>query len=272
MPWTVWLTAIAAALGVAVAALLWAWALRRRLTRATRECERERTLRHQIEQKIQTIRDELETRVFERTRALAARNAELSQLRLALEAANQRLRRLVSVDGLTGIANRRHFDRVLEREWRRARREQLPLSLIFLDLDEFKRYNDTYGHARGDEVLRVVALTLDETFRRGGDLVARYGGEEFAVVLPGVDGRRAALYAERLRRRIWCLSLPYEASPVAPRVTISGGVATTAPGDEVSAHDLLQAADAALYRAKCLGRNRIVSGDPTAAAQRLAIG
>src|SRR5690606_34021494 len=113
-----------------------------------------------------------------------------------------------------------------EREMRRTRRERQPLSLIFLDLDEFKRFNDTYGHPRGDAVLRSVAQTLDETFRRGGDLVARYGGEEFVVVLPGVDGRRAALYAERLRRRIWRLAVPYEASQVADRVTIIGGVAT----------------------------------------------
>ena len=83
---------------------------------------------------------------------------------------------------------------------------------MFLDLDEFKLFNDSYGHTRGDEVLRKVAQTLDETFRRGGDLVARYGGEEFAVVLPGVDGRRAGLYAERLRRRIWRLAIPYNAS------------------------------------------------------------
>src|SRR5690606_38809674 len=206
---------------------------------------------------LETIRADLEERVRERTRALEARNAELTQLRLALETANQRLKRLVAVDALTGIANRRHFDRALDRELRRARREALPLSLVFLDLDEFKRFNDTYGHSRGDEVLRLVAHTLDETFRRGGDLVARYGGEEFAVVLPGVDGRRAELYAERLRRRVWRLAIPYQASQVADRVTISAGVATVPPGTIAGADDLLRAADKALYRAKCLGRNRI---------------
>jgi diguanylate cyclase (GGDEF)-like protein len=224
-----------------------------------------------VEAELQAVRDDLENRVRDRTQALEVRNEELSRLRLELEAANQRLRRLVAVDGLTGISNRRHFDRALDRELRRARREGQPLSLIFLDLDEFKHFNDTYGHARGDQVLRLVAQTLDETFRRGGDLVARYGGEEFAVVLPGVDGRRAGLYAERLRRRVWRLAIPYAASHSSDRVTISGGVATVFPADmgstEATAEALLRAADTALYRAKCLGRNRIaMAGVESAAA------
>ena len=114
---------------------------------------------------------------------------------------------IVGVDALTGIANRPSL-RSRIRARCGGRRDGQPLSLVFLDLDEFKLFNDSYGHTRGDEVLRKVAQTLDETFRRGGDLVARYGGEEFAVVLPGVDGRRAGLYAERLRRRIWRLAIP----------------------------------------------------------------
>jgi len=256
-----WSIALCVVLAIAVVAtLVRTLILHARIARRTRELEQELALRRHVEDELEAIRDDLENRVRERTQALEARNAELTQLRLALETANQRLKRLVSVDGLTGIANRRHFDRALDREIRRARRENLPISLIFLDLDEFKRFNDTYGHARGDEVLRLVAHTLDETFRRGGDLVARYGGEEFAVVLPGVDGRRAELYAERLRRRIWRLAIPYEASSVADRVTISGGVATVIPGFVVTPDDLLHAADKALYRAKCQGRNRIASG------------
>ena len=256
-----WSVGLILALALTVlAALARTWFLHGRIARRTRELEHELALRRHIEEELEAIRADLEERVRERTHTLEARNAELTQLRLALETANQRLKRLVAVDALTGIANRRHFDRALDRELRRARREKLPLSLIFLDLDEFKRFNDTYGHARGDEVLRVVAHTLDETFRRGGDLVARYGGEEFAVVLPGVDARRAALYAERLRRRIWRLALAYEASNVADRVTISGGVATVPPETIASADDLLRAADKALYRAKCQGRNRIASG------------
>ncbi len=258
---TEWSVGIVLALALTVlAALARTLFLHRGIARRTKELEHELALRRHIEDELEAIRADLEERVRERTRALESRNAELSQLRLALETANQRLKRLVAVDALTGIANRRHFDRALDRELRRARRESMPLSLVFLDLDEFKRFNDTYGHARGDDVLRLVAHTLDETFRRGGDLVARYGGEEFAVVLPGLDGRRAALYAERLRRRIWRLAVPYEASQVADRVTISGGVATVPPGTIATADDLLHAADKALYRAKCQGRNRIASG------------
>jgi diguanylate cyclase (GGDEF)-like protein len=257
-----WSTAAVAALAVAVLfVLVRTFVLHSRIVRRARALERELQQRARIESELETVRTDLEARLRERTQTLEARNEELTKLRLALETANQRLKRLVAVDALTGIANRRHFDRVLERELRRARRSGEPLSLVFLDLDEFKLYNDTYGHTRGDEVLRRVARTLDETFRRGGDLVARYGGEEFAVVLPGVDGRRAGLYAERLRRRIWRLALPYPASRNADRVTISGGVATLLPREVAAPDDLLYAADQALYRAKCLGRNRIMMAD-----------
>lgn len=207
-------------------------------------------------------------RATERADALEARNKELGRLRLGLETANQRLKRLVAVDGLTGIANRRHFDRVLDREVRRARRERLPLSLIFLDLDQFKQFNDTFGHTHGDEVLRRVARTLDESFRRGGDLVARYGGEEFAVILPGVDAHRAGLYAERLRRRIWRMAITTGVGD--DRITISGGVATIDPATPELADTipsaLLRAADQALYRAKCQGRNRIAMAGSSANA------
>jgi len=256
------------AVAAAVARALW---LHARVAARTRELEAELTRRRRVETELEAIRAELEHRVVERTAALETRNEELSRLRLALETANQRLKRLVTIDALTGIANRRHFDRALERELRRARREGLPLSLIFLDLDEFKRFNDTYGHARGDDVLRQVGQTLDETFRRGGDLVARYGGEEFAVILPGVDGRRAALYAERLRRRVWRLGINYDASCVSDRVTISGGVATVTPPNKATPDELLHAADQALYKAKCLGRNRITSAASISTVARLEI-
>jgi diguanylate cyclase (GGDEF)-like protein len=256
------------AVAAALARALW---LHARVAARTQELETELTQRRRVETELEAIRAELEHRVVERTAALEARNEELSRLRLALETANQRLKRLVTVDALTGIANRRHFDRALERELRRARREGLPLSLIFLDLDEFKRFNDTYGHARGDDVLRQVAQTLDETFRRGGDLVARYGGEEFAVILPGVDGRRAALYAERLRRRVWRLGINYDASCVSDRVTISGGVATVTPPSKATPDELLHAADQALYKAKCLGRNRITTAASISTVARLVI-
>ncbi len=195
---TIFFLLAAAVAGALVRVLL----LHARIARRARELESELAHRRTAEAELADVYQDLQRRFVERTHALQARNEELTRLRFALETANRRLKHLVGVDALTGIANRRHFDLALERELRRARRDAQPLSLVFLDLDEFKLFNDSYGHTRGDEVLRKVAQTLDETFRRGGDLVARYGGEEFAVVLPGVDGRRAGLYAERLRRRI----------------------------------------------------------------------
>ncbi len=254
--------AIVLLLAAAVAAtLVRVLVLHARIARRARELESELARRRSVETEIEGVHQDLQRRLFERTHALEARNEELMRLRLALETANRRLKHLVGVDALTGIANRRNFDRALEREVRRARRDAQPLSLVFLDLDQFKLFNDSYGHTRGDEVLRKVAQTLDETFRRGGDLVARYGGEEFAVVLPGVDGRRAGLYAERLRRRIWRLAIPYNASQLTDRVTISGGVATIYAPAIATPEDLLFAADKALYRAKCLGRNRIATAE-----------
>lgn len=241
------------AVALVVMALI-AYRMRSRMARRLRELEHDLGL----QRRAAAERKESERAAQARIQSLESRNNELLQQRISLETANRRLRRLAAVDALTGIANRRHFDRSLDREVRRARREGRPLALIFLDLDEFKRYNDTYGHLRGDDVLRKVAQTLNETFRRGGDFVARYGGEEFAVVLPDVDARRAALYAERLRRRIWRLAIPYGAGPN-DRLTISGGVATIAPPLNASPEQLLHAADKALYRAKCLGRNQIVS-------------
>ncbi len=260
-------------LGAAVAGVLArVLLLHVRIARRARELESELQRRRTVESELESAYQDLHRRLVERTQALEAHNEELTRLRFALETANRRLKHLVGVDALTGIANRRHFDRALERELRRARRDGQPLSLVFHDLDEFKLFNDSYGHTRGDEVLRKVAQTLDETFRRGGDLVARYGGEEFAVVLPGVDGRRAGLYAERLRRRIWRLAIPYNASQLTDRVTISGGVATVYPPGAVTPETLLFAADKALYRAKCLGRNRIASAEIQSEEKRIAVG
>jgi len=263
---------LAAALALLIAAaLIRVWRMHLRIVRRTRELEQELAQHRLMEVQLETLQADLEEQMRRRTQALETRNEALNQLRLTLETANQRLKRLVAIDALTGVANRRHFDRSLDRELRRARRDGQPLSLIFLDLDEFKRFNDTYGHARGDEVLRRVAQTLNETFRRGGDFVARYGGEEFAVVLPGVDARRAALYAERLRRRIWRLSIPYAVGEITDRVTISGGVATVRPGMIATPEQLLLAADQALYRAKCLGRNQIASAT-VAMVEAMALG
>jgi diguanylate cyclase (GGDEF)-like protein len=182
---------------------------------------------------------------------------DLLETKERLEAANRELESLASADGLTGVANRRAFDSGLEREWRRAERARSPLSLLLIDVDFFKPYNDRYGHAAGDDCLRGVAATLAVGARRAGDLVARYGGEEFGVVLTDCSDESARQLAERLRERIAGLALPHDASEVAPHVTISVGGATAMPRSGATAGDLVRAADEALYEAKRTGRNRV---------------
>lgn len=159
-------------------------------------------------------------------------------------------------DALTGVANRRRFDEVLLREWERARRQQSPLSLLFIDIDYFKGYNDHYGHQAGDDCLRAVAFVLVDTGRRPTDLVARFGGEEFVLLLPETALPGAVDIAERVRVFLAQAMIPHAAAPQG-RVTASIGVATLVPGDDQPAADLVGAADAALYQAKALGRDRV---------------
>ena len=180
----------------------------------------------------------------------------LREMQQELEVKNAELERLSSQDGLTGIANRRIFDEFIDKEWMRAAREKQPISLILIDIDHFKLYNDNYGHQGGDDCLRRVAQALASTVRRPGDLVARYGGEEFAVVMPGTDAEGAASIADALRSRIEELHLRHEFSTTADHVTISLGVATMVPDGSQQAEVLVAAADKALYEAKESGRNR----------------
>jgi diguanylate cyclase (GGDEF)-like protein/PAS domain S-box-containing protein len=168
------------------------------------------------------------------------------------------LNRLSRHDGLTGIANRRHFDEYFQQEWKRALREETSLSLIMCDIDFFKNYNDAYGHQAGDDCLRAVAGVLQKGLRRPGDLLARYGGEEFIVVLPGTLREGVLAVAESLRRAVEALAIPHNTSAAAPVVTICLGVSITLPGPGDSPADLLAAADSALYKAKEEGRNRVV--------------
>jgi two-component system chemotaxis family response regulator WspR len=183
---------------------------------------------------------------------------QLQAMKLQLEEQNAVLARLSQQDGLTGIGNRRRFDDSLTGEWRRCAREAAPLSLILIDVDMFKKYNDRYGHQAGDDCLRKVAHTLRECAQRPGDVAARYGGEEFVVLLPGTDAAGAAFVAEQLRERVVDLALPHEASTVATIVTISLGVAACMPSLEVQPATLVGTADANLYEAKRSGRNRLV--------------
>jgi diguanylate cyclase (GGDEF)-like protein len=164
-------------------------------------------------------------------------------------------------DGLTGIANRRYFEDIAGREWRRAAREESPISLMMVDIDFFKNYNDMYGHLAGDECLQKVAKTLKEHLKRPGDMVARYGGEEFVILLPDTDAKNATTLAEGLRRRIEKLGIEHAESFVSDVVTISLGVACVLPNENISLSVLISNADRALYRAKKAGRNRVGTVD-----------
>jgi two-component system chemotaxis family response regulator WspR len=188
---------------------------------------------------------------------------ELEELGRQLAEKNAILEKLSSLDGLTGIANRRRFDEALDTEWRRARRERTELSLILIDVDFFKRYNDRYGHLGGDDCLRQVATALAEELHRPGDLVARYGGEEFVGLLPRTDAPGAATVAEALRARVETLAIEHALSEVVGSVvTISLGSATMRPAGDTTAEALIAAADQALYAAKTAGRNRHCAHSP----------
>ena len=190
----------------------------------------------------------LEFKVRERTR-------ELHRSEIALQAANQELQRLVDIDSLTQVANRRRFDEYLNRQWQHCLRHRLPLSLILCDVDYFKRYNDTYGHQQGDRCLQAVARAIANSVQRPADLVARYGGEEFAVILPETDSTGAMRVAQSIQRGIKQLAIPHESSEVRPSVTLSMGIATLIPRQDGSPDSSIAWADRELYRAKAIGRN-----------------
>lgn len=161
------------------------------------------------------------------------------------------------LDGLTGVANRRKFDEQLLRDWRQSQREQTSLSLILVDVDHFKRYNDHYGHQAGDAALQAVARVLTSTLRRPHDLLARYGGEEFVGVLPNTGLSEAVELAERMQAGVRALNLEHSGSPEAQVVTISLGVATVVARSDLAPQALVEAADQQLYAAKQAGRARV---------------
>lgn len=185
------------------------------------------------------------------------REQELLKVTKLLERANKQLQHLSAVDGLTGIANRRQFDEVLAKEWKRSMREETPLSLVILDIDFFKLYNDNLGHTQGDVCIKRVAQTLESALQRPGDLVCRYGGEEFAVILPNTPLQGALHVAEQLHGKVLDLKLPHPDSQANPYVTMSLGVSTMEPTTLCSTTKLINMADQALYLAKENGRNRI---------------
>ncbi len=164
---------------------------------------------------------------------------------------------MAAVDGLTEIANRRSFDLAIEKEIRRAERNRTILSLILIDIDFFKKYNDHYGHATGDDCLRKIAGVLKKSVRRPFDLAARYGGEEFAVILPETDGSGALYVAESIQQAVAEAKIPHAASGICPYVSVSMGVMSTKITASILPEHLIRQADTALYRAKQQGRNQI---------------
>ena len=187
------------------------------------------------------------------------KHRELTETRLQLEHRNRDLERISALDTLTQIANRGRFDTALRQEWRRSARDESPLSLVFCDIDYFKRFNDTYGHQSGDECLVRVAQAMDESLNRPADLVARYGGEEFIALLVDTEVEGARMLAERMRERVESLRIEHRASDVAPHLTVSLGVATLVPKGTAQPEDLVDLADRALYVAKEGGRNRVAT-------------
>jgi diguanylate cyclase (GGDEF)-like protein/PAS domain S-box-containing protein len=178
------------------------------------------------------------------------------QMETALHAANEKLERLATLDGLTQISNRRRFDEYLQQEWQRLVREQRPLSLILFDVDYFKPYNDHFGHQQGDEGLTAIAQAANQAVKRSADLLARYGGEEFGVILPNTNRSGAENVAKAIHREVAALKLPHPKSQVNDYLTVSIGIASVVPNPEQAPEELIAAADAALYQAKRRGRNR----------------
>ncbi len=192
--------------------------------------------------------------------------AELSGISETLRTRNEELedaRKIQTVlansDELTGLFNRRFFNRTLSSEWRRARRSGAPVSCIMLDVDFFKPYNDNYGHPAGDVCLQLISKCLQEAVNRAGDILARYGGEEFVVLMPGITSDEALAVASRIAERIELEEIPHEYSSVSEFVTVSQGIASCRPNDDTDGSYLINLADEALYEAKEKGRNTTVS-------------
>jgi diguanylate cyclase (GGDEF)-like protein len=191
--------------------------------------------------------------------------ASLELAKQELEVINQHLETLVATNALTGVANRRAFEMEAAREWRRCGREQAPMSLLLLDVDHFKAFNDFYGHQAGDDCLREVAAAAAAAIHRPGDLLARYGGEEFAIILPRTSLDGAVAIAEQVRAGIQTRALIHDASDLG-QITVSIGVACLTPKPEAPVEQLTALADAALYTAKRSGRNRVHAAENAAAA------
>lgn len=198
-----------------------------------------------------------------------AREEDLMVLNARLAKMNLELERLSVTDSLTGLANRRSFNMFLSREWLREQRSQQPFSVIMIDIDHFKNYNDAYGHLEGDVCLQKVAWVLQGALCRAGDMLARYGGEEFVAIIPHADLTEATELATTFHSRIRELALPHKDSPVASTITISIGIASVIPNQDLTPTQVVDMADNALSLAKQAGRNQSVIADPTASIDRI---
>ncbi len=213
----------------------------------------------QSRQKLEDYSQSLEQTVSNRTQSLEQEIQRRAAAEIALQSANQELQQLAYLDGLTQIANRRQFDECMAQEWRRLKRDHLPLSLILCDVDYFKQYNDAYGHQAGDDCLRRVATAIAATARRSPDLAARYGGEEFAMLLPNTSLEGALEVARQIQIHIQSLQLPHQQSKISQYVTASFGVTSIVPTETITPETFLLRVDQALYQAKASGRDRIVT-------------
>lgn len=200
------------------------------------------------------LRRQLENEVDERTEELKNALSKLSEAHIILK-------ELTTIDAVTGIRNRQYFDEVFDQEWRRSMRETYPITLMVLDIDHFKKVNDTYGHLAGDECLRTVAGAIDGLFNRPSDVIARYGGEEFVCVLPYVNQENAAAKAEQVRDHVQNLEITADGHDI--KVTLSIGWVSIVPHEGMTSRLLISCADRALYEAKAGGRNKVVAGDMT---------
>jgi diguanylate cyclase (GGDEF)-like protein len=189
---------------------------------------------------------------------LREREKNLVETTLQLERANVLLERLSNSDGLTGIPNRRYFDYMFKKLLASGTRLSIPISLLLMDIDNFKLYNDTYGHLAGDDCLKLISGAIHDTIKRESDFIARYGGEEFVIVLFGVEPKTAAELAINIREHIFGLKIPHSTSPVSEWVTISMGVVSCVPEPSVSPEIMIDRADKALYAAKSHGKNQVV--------------
>jgi diguanylate cyclase (GGDEF)-like protein len=224
----------------AAALVLLLWAGLMFSSRLRRELAEQERLRNQISAANILLEDKVRDRTVE------------------LEEANSKLAALSITDSLTGLANRRRFDEVIHTEWQRARRQNIPLAVAMIDVDQFKAYNDYFGHQAGDECLRRIAVVLRNCVQRSGDLLARYGGEEFVVVLPGIGSSEAGGVAENIRKAIQAEALEHTSISESGVVTVSIGVAAKKPSSDDKTGELLREADAALYTAKRAGRNIVI--------------